>query len=113
MPVDRSALAALVDDVNTFYVRDRRMRRAQETMVGLLGRREDPKERAVRTYLDAVRRYFAGFEGEARTRLRDVERRLARASQLQFNLTAERGVALVRVERTQGVLARLAELARQ
>jgi len=61
-------------------------------------------------YLDAVRRYFAGFEREARAHLSDVERRLARASQVQFNLTAERGVAARRVEITQGVLSKLAEL---
>jgi hypothetical protein len=43
----------------------------------------------------------------------DVDRRLAKVSQLQFNLTAERGVAARRVEVTQGVLARLLELARR
>jgi len=70
-----------------------------------------PDESAVHRYLLAVRRYFTGFERDARARLKDVEMRLARASQLQFNLTAERGVAVRRVELTQGVLARALELA--
>jgi hypothetical protein len=55
-------------------------------------------------------RYFRGFEREARAHLRDLDERLARVSQLQFNLTAERGVAARRAELTQGVLARVEEL---
>ena len=55
--------------------------------------------------------YFSGFEREARAHLADIDKRLARVSQLQFNLTAERGVTARRVEVTQGVLARLAEVA--
>jgi hypothetical protein len=61
-------------------------------------------------YLAAARRYFVGFEREAREHLREVESRLAKVSQLQFNLTAERGVAARRVAATQGVLSRVAEL---
>jgi hypothetical protein len=57
-----------------------------------------------------VIRYFSGFAREAQAHLRDVERRLAKVSQLQFNLTAERGVAAKRVEITQGVLSKVAEL---
>ncbi len=51
-----------------------------------------------------------GFDREARAHLRNVEARLADVSQVQFNLTAERGVAERRVEATQGVLARVREL---
>ena len=61
-------------------------------------------------YLAAALRYFRGFEREARAHLRDLDGRLARVSQLQFNLTAERGVAARRVEVTQGVLALVEEL---
>jgi hypothetical protein len=113
MPVDRAALAALADEIGRFYVRERALRRAQETMLAALGRDEPPSERAVRAYLAAVLRYFTGFEREARSRLHDLDRRLAKVSQLHFNLTAERGVAAARVDRTQGVLARVAELARR
>lgn len=56
-------------------------------------------------YLRAVRAYFAGFEREARQHLRDVDRRLEHVNQVQFNLAAERGVAVKRIEATQSVLA--------
>lgn len=72
-----------------------------------------PPVQTIAAYVGAVRRYFAGFEREARRRLGDVERRLAHVSQVQFNLTAERGVAARRVEAVQGVLAKLDELAKQ
>jgi len=111
MPVERSQLLALVDDVGRFYVRERALRRAQGAMRILLANDAALEDSAVRGYLGAVAAYFTGFHGEARRRLADIERRLARASQLQFNLTAERGVATARVEATQGVLSRLAELA--
>jgi hypothetical protein len=111
MPVDRARLKALADDVGRFYVRERTMRRAQEAMRTLLGNDATLDDAAVRGYLQAVTSYFTGFEREARAHLADLERRLARVSQLQFNLTAERGVALRRVEATRGVLSLLAELA--
>jgi hypothetical protein len=76
----------------------------------LLSNRVELDDSAVRGYLAAVTTYFTGFEREARSHLADIDRRLARASQLQFNLTAERGVTARRVEATQGVLSRLAEL---
>jgi hypothetical protein len=110
--VDRERVHALVEEIARFYVRDRSMARAQRAMVELLAQ-GDPSEPDVATYLAAVRRYFAGFEREAREHLREVESRLARVSQLQFNLTAERGVAARRVAATQGVLSRVAELDRQ
>jgi hypothetical protein len=44
--------------------------------------------------------------------LADVDRRLAKVSQLQFNLTAERGVTARRVEVTQAVLTRAREAVR-
>ncbi len=58
-------------------------------------------------YLDAVRRYFVGFEREARVHLRNVDKRMADANQILFNLSAERGVATKRIEATQGVLEQL------
>lgn len=67
-------------------------------------------EGARRRYLQAVRKYFAGFEKEARTHLRDVDRRLEHVNQMQFNLNAERGVAVKRIEATQSVLADVSEM---
>lgn len=61
-------------------------------------------------YLREVKRYFQAFDREAREQLRDVDRRLERTNQIQFNLTAERGVAVKRIEGTQGVLEALASL---
>jgi hypothetical protein len=109
MAADPQRLRQLVVEVGTFVVRDRAMTRAQETMQALLAAGE-PSPAAVAAYLAAVRRYFGGFEREARRHLSDVEARLAKVSQLQFNLTAERGVAARRVAVTQGVLSQVAEL---
>jgi hypothetical protein len=109
MRADSERLRALVEEVGRFYIRDRAMTRAQRTMTDLLAKRE-PNEAEVAAYLAAVRRYFAGFEQEARDHLREVESRLARVSQVQFNLAAERGVAARRVAATQGVLSRVAEI---
>jgi len=109
---DRAEFVSLVEEIGRFYVTDRAMRRAQERMTRTMAART-PSEREVRAYLAAVESYFAGFEREARAHLGDVDRRLAKAAQLQFNLTAERGVTTKRVEITQGVLARTRELARR
>lgn len=45
-----------------------------------------------------------------RAHLRDVDRRLERTNQIVFNLTAERGVAVKRIEATQSVLDALEPL---
>jgi hypothetical protein len=108
---DAEALAGLVAEVGRFYVRDRAMRRAQAEMSAALAAGGPPSDALVERYLAAVRRYFGGFEREARAHLADLDRRLARANQLQFNLTAERGVTQRRVEITQGVLGRIEEVA--
>jgi hypothetical protein len=113
VPADRATLAALVAEIDGFYVRDRRMRAAQTAMKRALSETTDPSDADAERYLDAVKKYFDGFAREARAHLTDVDRRLAKVSQLQFNLTAERGVAARRVEVTQGVLTRVLELARR
>lgn len=110
MAVSRSALAALVAEVARFYIRERRMRRAHAKMSAALAAGAGPSDIDVDAYVKAVGAYFGGFEREAREHLRDVDRRLGRVGQLQFNLTAERGVTARRVDVTQGVLARVAEL---
>ena len=94
---------ALVARVGEFYITDRAMKSAQKKIEAELegGTAGDP---ARQQYLDAVRRYFTGFEREARAQLRDVDKRLVHVNQVHFNLAAERGVVVKRIEATQGVL---------
>jgi hypothetical protein len=103
-------LRALVAQVAEFRIRDRAMTSAQKTMEAILTERE-PTEEEVGRYRCAVERYFSGFVREARQRLDELDRRITQVNQVQFNLQAERGVALRRVELTQGVLSGVAELA--
>jgi imidazolonepropionase-like amidohydrolase len=104
--VSDEAVAALVARVGSFHITDRAMRKAQDAaQQALANGAMDAAQR--RTYVAAVRRYFEGFEREARVHLRDVDRRLEHVNQVHFNLTAERGVAVKRIEATQSVLADL------
>lgn len=109
MSLDVRALETLVGEVSRFYIRDRTMRRAHDAMTSRLEKKGIVSEKMAATYLATVAAYFGGFEREARAHLADVDRRLARVSQLQYNLVAERGVTAKRVEVTQGVLDRIAE----
>lgn len=111
MRAERAALEALVAEVGRFYIREKAMRRAHAAITATLAGGGDPSADEISTYVRAVETYFGGFEREARERLRDVDKRLGRVSQLQYNLTAERGVTAKRVEVTQAVLARVADLA--
>jgi hypothetical protein len=100
------SLRALVGRVGEFYITDKAMKGAQKKMEAAL--ESGPVDgRAQEEYLAAVRRYFTGFEKEARVHLRDVDKRLEQINQVHFNLTAERGVAVRRIEATQSVLAEL------
>ena len=101
-------LGTLVAQVGAFHVTDRAMRGAQEKMEAALAA-GDPSPDVVRAYLSAVRRYFEPYEREAQEQLRHVDRELERLYQLQFNVTAERGVVAKRVEAVRGVLDALAE----
>jgi hypothetical protein len=107
MPVD-PALRDLAARVGAFHITDRAMCVAQRALETALERGE-VGERERRSYCDAVRRYFQSFDREARAHLRDVDRRLEKINQIGFNLTAERGVAVKRIEATQSVLGALAE----
>lgn len=108
MPVD-PALAQLVARVGHFHITHRAMKRAQRTMEAAVA--ADTVDDAARTaYLSEVRRYFEGFDTEARAQLRDVDRQLERINQVQFNFTAERGVAVKRIEAIDSVLNSLREL---
>ena len=103
------AFAALVARVGAFHITDRAMVREQREAEAKL-RAGDLDGASRERYLHAVRRYFEGFDREARARLREVDRRLETANQVQFNLTAERGVAVKRIEATRSVLDDLALL---
>lgn len=59
---------------------------------------------AVAAYRHEVLRYFESFDTEARAQLRDVDRQLERLNQIHFNYTAERGVAVKRIEAIGAVL---------
>lgn len=106
MPVD-SQVAALAERVGSFHITERAMKHAQREIERAIAA-GDVGERARDDYFAAVRRYFEGFGREARARLRDVDRRLVHVNQVQFNLTAERGVAVKRIEATDAVLQALA-----
>lgn len=97
------ALHALVARVAEFYVTDKAMKAAQRSIEAALAS-GTVDAAACEQYAIAVRRYFAGFEREARLHLRDVDKRLEHVNQVHFNLTAERGVAVRRIEATQAVL---------
>ncbi len=105
MPVEER-FAALVGRVGAFHITDRAMKQAQASIVSAL-QSGKVGERERIAYLDAVRRYFGGFEREARSHLRDVDRRLENVNQMHFNLSAERGVAVKRIEETGAVLSQL------
>ncbi len=104
----RERLAALVAAIGAFHITDRAMRAAQARMSAALAAGAPPAA-DVRAYLAAARRYFEPYAGEAAEQLRHVDRELARLYQLQFNLTAERGVVAKRGEAVRGVLDALAE----
>jgi hypothetical protein len=102
MPID-PALLELVARVGAFHITQRPMKRAQGKIEKAI--RDGAVDEALRVnYLDEVRRYFEGFDAEARAHLRDVDRRLERVNQIHFNLTAERGVAVKRIEATGSIL---------
>ncbi len=102
MPVD-ATLAALAAHVGGFHITDRTMKRAQEDVTAAIAA-GDVDDATRDAYLSAVRHYFDGFQKEARAHLRDVDKRLEQVNQVTFNLTAERGVAVKRIEATEGVL---------
>lgn len=109
MPAEEE-LQRLVERIGAFHISDRAMKTAQRRIEAAL--RNGSVDRELRdNYFRAARRYFEGFDREARAHLRDVDRRLEHVNQVHFNLTAERGVAVKRIEGTSGVLQSIATLA--
>jgi hypothetical protein len=103
VPVADEQLRALAERVAHFHITDRAMLKAQRSIEASFERGEPtPGEHAA--YLREVEKYFEGFEREARAHLRDVDKRLEQLNQVIFNLTAERAVAVKRIEATQSVL---------
>jgi hypothetical protein len=109
---DAERVRELVATVGAFYVRNRSLERAQQKIERELAG-GPPDAASLAAYLHEVRRYFSAFEGEAKSQLARVDRELERLYAQQYNLTAERGVAVRRVEATQGVLSALAEIDRE
>ena len=108
MPID-AGLLDLVDRIGAFHITHRAMKEAQRSIEAAIG--SGAVDDATRdAYVAEARRYFEGFDREARAHLRDVDKRLEHANQVHFNLAAERGVAVKRIEGTQSVLDALAEL---
>ena len=109
MHVNLELLQKLHAGVAAFYITDKTMKKAQERMAAALaaGQVDDAMAGA---YANAVHRYFEGFEREAREHLRTVDKRLEHINQVHFNLSAERAVAVRRIEATQGVLAEISAL---
>jgi hypothetical protein len=109
MPAEEE-LRRLVVRIGTFHITDRAMKTAQRRIEAALS--DGNLDEGVRdAYLRAARRYFEGFDREARAHLRDVDRRLEHVNQVHFNLAAERGIAVKRIEGTTSVLQSIAALA--
>jgi hypothetical protein len=107
--VGEDRLAALAATVGAFHLTDRAMRGAQDRVERALAAGAVDAA-TVRTYVDAVRRYFEPYQREAQGQLRHVDRELERLYLQQYNLAAERSVVNKRVEAVRGVLDALAEL---
>ena len=103
MPVNGEALRALVALVDEFYITQRHMKVAQQRIRALLESGNVTEEQALQ-YVSAVNEYFKSFEREIRAHLRSLDGRLSKAYQVQFNLTAERDVAVKRMEATRAVI---------
>jgi hypothetical protein len=106
---DLERLRSLVAEVERFRICDRNLTRAHERFRAELARGATPDPTTTAAYLRAVKKYFSEFEREACDHLRNVDRRLAHVNQVQFNLTAERGVTARRVEATRGIITLLTE----
>ncbi len=109
MLASNERLSDLAARVGAFHITDRAMQRAQAAFTAALAG-GTPSAADVAAYARAVRAYFTGFARDAAAQLAGVDRELENLYQRQYNLAAERGVAVKRIEAVQGVLALLQEL---
>jgi hypothetical protein len=91
-------LLALVDG---FHITDKGLLRAR---AALERKRDQATERGFRAQ---VQRYFESLAREAEAHVADVDRRLDDSYQRQFNLNAERAVAMRRLDGARDVLRAL------
>ncbi len=112
MPYNDGEFREFVARVGAFYITRKKMRKAQDEIETALKNGSVPNDSQRKAYLQTVQRYFSEFEREARGQLKSVDKRLENVSQVHFNLTAERGVAVRRIEATQDVLNQLTSLDR-
>ncbi len=110
MPYNERRFRELVGRVGAFYITQKKMRKAQDTIETALQNGSIVNDSQQRAYLQVVQQYFSQFEREARKQLKFVDKRLENVSQVHFNLTAERNVAVRRIEATQEVLTQLTSL---
>lgn len=103
---DDDRLRRLIAQIGEFRITDRTMKHMQKKAESALANGA-LADNLRQEYLAAVRRYFSTFSKEAHAQLRDVDKRLEQVNQVHFNLTAERGVVVKRIEATQGVLEEL------
>ncbi|MDQ6826039.1 MAG: hypothetical protein M3Z14_02415 [Candidatus Eremiobacteraeota bacterium] len=110
MPFNEGQFRDFVAQVGAFYITDKAMRKAHDRIQAAIKNGSSIDDNEIRVYLRAVQHYFSGFEREARQQLRTVDRQLERINQVEFNLTAERSVAVRRIEATQRVLSDLSAI---
>lgn len=97
-------LSELLGLVDGYHITDKRLLRARAQ---LEQRRDGTTERAFRT---EAQRYFDSLATEAEAHLAEVDRRLDDIYQRQYNLNAERAVAVRRLDGARGVLRALEEV---
>jgi len=101
-------LRTLYERATAFHFSDAAIRSLHER-VGKALEAGAPTRELEETYRKALLRYFAGFDTQTRAQLRDLDRRLAELAQAQLNFTAERNVAVKRLENIGAMLGLLDE----
>ncbi|MGC8485790.1 MAG: hypothetical protein ACP5O6_09185 [Candidatus Baltobacteraceae bacterium] len=101
-------LRALYERADRFHFSDPSMRALHERVGKAIESASAPAELEAR-YREALQRYFVGFDRQTRAQLRDLDRRLSELAQAQLNFTAERNVAVKRLENIGEMLGILDE----
>ena len=101
-------LLALVERADEFHFSDRKIRTEHERIARSLQAGSSTGAQAEH-YRRTLETYFKNFEKETRAQVRQLDRRLAELAQLQLNFTAERNVAVRRLENIAALLGLLGE----